>query len=612
MKTKKRLFKHCSQSLKTNAEDLFHQNASGKGFSPNSIFLFLNGIRKIPLILYFVLLLPAISWSQGFTISGTQLRDANGNNFIIKGFSVPTAWFTSDVNNNITNMRNKTNANCLRIVVTTSTPDAAWQTCVTNCIANKMIPMVELHDVTCGTSISQVQSMANWWAGKAWFLTRSDISKYILINIANEWGDWNMATNSPTTWRDGYLSAVSIMRNAGINTTLVIDAPNCGQDVQNGRTLRTYGPAVFNSDPRRNILFGVHMYCEWKNGGGSTISSGLPSIKNAGVPVYVGEFGFQHAEGSGTCDINEAQIISTCQSNGIGWQAWSWKGNGSPVQYLDLSSDWAGNSLSGWGNTVVNGSNGTKTAATASVFNSGGGGGGGTIGNGVYNIVVRHSGKSLDVNGASMADGAKVQQWTYGGGNNQKWTVTNLGDGTYSIRALHSGKGLDVNGASMADGAIVQQWFYGGGSNQRWRIESVGSGYYRIVNVNSSKCLDIVGASMSDGAATNQWTCSGNNNQSFQFNFLSARPANQTVTSSIPAVEADKKLPVAYPNPFNHSTLVEQSGSFTYNISDISGKIIEKGKRMNKLSTGSKLLPGIYFLRIHSANGTQVLKLIKN
>jgi hypothetical protein len=304
----------------------------------------------------------------GFTISGTQLRDANGNNFIIKGISVPTAWYITDVNNNIGNIRTRTGSNCLRIVVTTGSSDASWQTSVNNCIANKMIPMVELHDVTCGTSISQVQSMANWWASKKAFLTQPNIAKYILINIANEWGDWNMAQNSPTTWRDGYLSAVSIIRNAGINSTLVIDAPNCGQDVQNGRTLRTYGPTLINNDPRKNLLFAVHMYCEWKVGGGSSISSGLPSIKNAGIPVYVGEFGYQHAEGSGTCDIDESQIINTCQSNGIGWQAWSWKGNGSPVQYLDLSTDWAGTSLSSWGNTVVNGSNGTKTAGTASVF----------------------------------------------------------------------------------------------------------------------------------------------------------------------------------------------------------------------------------------------------
>lgn len=307
--------------------------------------------------------------SGGFTVSGTSLRDANGNNFIIKGFSVPTAWFVNDVNSNIANIRTRTGANCLRIVVTTSTSDAAWQASVNSCIANRMIPMVELHDVTCGTSISQVESMARFWASKASFLTRPDIAKYILINIANEWGNWDMAMNSPTTWRDGYRSAISIIRNAGINTTLVIDAPNCGQDVQNGRTLRTHGPDLISRDPRRNILFGVHMYCEWKPTGGSSITSGLPSIKSAGIPIYVGEFGFQHSEGSGTCDIDENAIITTAQSNGIGWQAWSWKGNGGGVEYLDMSVDWAGTNLSSWGTRVVAGANGTRTAATASVFN---------------------------------------------------------------------------------------------------------------------------------------------------------------------------------------------------------------------------------------------------
>ena len=29
---------------------------------------------------------------------------------------------------------------------------------------------------------------------------------------------------------------------------------------------------------------------------------------------------------------------------------------------------------------------------------------------------------ALDVNGVSTADGANVQIWTYGGGNNQQWT----------------------------------------------------------------------------------------------------------------------------------------------------------------------------------------------
>jgi hypothetical protein len=37
--------------------------------------------------------------------------------------------------------------------------------------------------------------------------------------------------------------------------------------------------------------------------------------------------------------------------------------------------------------------------------------------------VNRNSGKVIDVNGASTADGAAVIQWTDHGGNNQQWTL---------------------------------------------------------------------------------------------------------------------------------------------------------------------------------------------
>ena len=229
--------------------------------------------------------------------------------------------------------------------------------------------MVELHDVTYSTDKNALNNMAKFWASKSSFLTSAGIARYILINIANEWGDWAMANQNQSQWRDGYQQAITTIRNAGINTTLVVDAPGCGQDLRDGNTMKLYATGLQSYDPKHNLLFSVHMYCEWANGATSSVSIGLPSIKNAGIPVIVGEFGYQHDNGSGgTCDIPESTVISTCQSNGIGWLAWSWKGNGSPVQYLDLSNDWAGTSLSSWGNTVVNGSNGTKTAVTASVF----------------------------------------------------------------------------------------------------------------------------------------------------------------------------------------------------------------------------------------------------
>ncbi len=51
----------------------------------------------------------------------------------------------------------------------------------------------------------------------------------------------------------------------------------------------------------------------------------------------------------------------------------------------------------------------------------------GIIANGTYRIIARHSGKALDASGQGTANGTQIIQWAYGGGNNQRWTVTHRG-----------------------------------------------------------------------------------------------------------------------------------------------------------------------------------------
>lgn len=326
-------------------------------------------VTRVLTVLISGIILPWNLSAQGFKTVGSELHDANNNNFIMKGINVPLAWYVNDVNSNIAALKTNTNANTLRIVVQTSTADNSWQTCVQNCINNKIIPMVELHDVTGSTSTADLQKMATWWASKAAFLTKPEIAKYILINIANEWSTWQYA--NPTTnvaWKETYNACVKTIRDAGIKTTLVIDAPGYGQDGA-GKAILNNGLSMINADPQKNLLFSVHMYCEWANNSTLKIATDLPAIKEAGIPIIVGEFGYQHDDSKGgVCDIDESLIISTCQAKGIGWLAWSISGNSGGVEYLDLSTDFAGKNLSTWGKTIVNGTNGTKTAVTASVF----------------------------------------------------------------------------------------------------------------------------------------------------------------------------------------------------------------------------------------------------
>ena len=483
------------------------------------------------------------SWSQGFSISGTKLMDANGKNFILRGFAVPLSWFVSNVNSNIVNIKNKTNANCLRIVMNTTTSDADWQYCVKSCIANNMIPEVELHDQTCGTTSAGLADMANWWVSKKSFLTRPDIARYILINIANEWGDWNMAKNSPVSWRNAYKNAVSIMRKGGITTTLVIDAPDCGQDLINGSTVKSYAMAIFNSDSLKNCLFTVHLYGEWESTGGSKPSN-LPSIKNAGIPFVVGEF---------AASVDDTSVMNVCQRNKIGWMAWSWEGNSDPT-YTDMSYDWAGNNLTLWGNSAINYPNGIKnTSHIASVF-------AGDSGCTPTTII-----PYLQVNGGAWAQSAEIIAnvgdsvvigpqpatdglWKWVGpkgftastreitlGNIQpnqggyyiaSYTNTDscisdtaikisvvacsakdtsvISRATYKILSKFSGKSLDVYKSSIKDGALIKQMSPVDSANQEWVITDIGNGYWEIISGKSGKALNVVGGSTIIGASIEQ------------------------------------------------------------------------------------------------------------
>jgi hypothetical protein len=85
-------------------------------------------------------------------------------------------------------------------------------------------------------------------------------------------------------------------------------------------------------------------------------------------------------------------------------------------------------------------------------------GGGGIIGNGIYRIVARHSGKALEVAGFGETNGSNVQQWSYVWGENQRWMVTHLGNNQYSIIGAQSGKALDVSGWGTSNGSNVHIW----------------------------------------------------------------------------------------------------------------------------------------------------------
>ncbi|TYP77487.1 cellulase family glycosylhydrolase [Paenibacillus methanolicus] len=141
------------------------------------------------------------------------------------------------------------------------------------------------------------------------------------------------------------------------------------------------------------------------------------------------------------------------------------------------------------------------------------------IGN-YYRIVNRHSGKALDVNGYSTADGAAVNQYAYTGGYNQQWELLHVGLNNYQLINRNSGKVLEIGGWSSSDGAAAQQWAHSGlgGYNQQWQMIDVGGGYFEFKNVASGKYLEVFGWSTNDSATVGQWSLGNpyNFNQQWQ------------------------------------------------------------------------------------------------
>jgi hypothetical protein len=166
---------------------------------------------------------------------------------------------------------------------------------------------------------------------------------------------------------------------------------------------------------------------------------------------------------------------------------------------------------------------------------------GGAFGGNTYNLKVKHSGLSMDVNGGSQSEGASIIQWSTSEGLNQQWTFVKLDGLYYKIVAGHSGKVLAVQDASTANNAnIIQQTYTAGDTpNDEWKLDDMGGGYYRIVNRYSGKAIDMPGANMNPSTAFIQYTPSTADNQKFQLIQLNVPEGVYNLTVKHSGLNAD-------------------------------------------------------------------------
>ncbi|MEV0176829.1 RICIN domain-containing protein [Streptomyces sp. NPDC050803] len=138
-------------------------------------------------------------------------------------------------------------------------------------------------------------------------------------------------------------------------------------------------------------------------------------------------------------------------------------------------------------------------------------------GDAYYELVSVRSGKVLDVNGFSTADGTRIQQYTDQNTANQQWRLKSAGDGYYELVNRNSGKVLGIAGNSTAQAAAAEQQTDSSSTSQEWRIDEVsGSDAVTLTSRRSGQVLDVSGGSTADGAVVVQYPGRGTTNQQWK------------------------------------------------------------------------------------------------
>ena len=150
--------------------------------------------------------------------------------------------------------------------------------------------------------------------------------------------------------------------------------------------------------------------------------------------------------------------------------------------------------------------------------------------NGTYYIKTAGGDKVLDVESASVNNGANIRIASKGSGNSQKFILEYLNNGYYRIINSGSGKVLEADSNGTGNGTNIQQNKWAAGMHQEWRIARRGSGYQIVSAVDPTKVLDVEGGILADKANVQLYVNNGAGEEYWTFSKVSS--------STVPAADS--------------------------------------------------------------------------
>lgn len=290
----------------------------------------------------------------GFHTDGVRLLDANGKEFLMRGYNYSYAW-QKELWGAAFSTAKKYNCNALRIQLSDGQKSLGGycdadqvSKLISSCKDNHFIGVFNVQDTGGGNDANVLLHAADYWVEIKNAVIGQE--KYCIVNIGNEWmgspgrdcnGEWG--NYQENLWSDTYIEAVRRIRSAGIKNTLMIDCNGYGQyaDIiwKEGQRILDEDKKYFK-DGKPNIIFSIHFYekaCYWdyEKGVGSRVAHSIDKALSIGAPVCIGEYAYSRKSEEWKMDWETIQDYSKTMN--IGYLGWSFTGNGdAESQGLDM------------------------------------------------------------------------------------------------------------------------------------------------------------------------------------------------------------------------------------------------------------------------------------
>lgn len=253
-------------------------------------------------------------------VEGTQLTDSHGNAVQLKGISTHgIAWFPGYINTEcFGQLRQEWNANVIRLAMYTAEENGYCSggdqeeqrrlvkegvRCATE---NDMYVIIDWHILSDSNPNMHLEEAKAFFAEMSAEFAGYNNVLYEICNEPNGGTDWK-------TIKEYAEEVIPVIRENAAESIIIVGTPNWSQYVDQAAAEPIEGYA--------NLMYTLHFYAATHK---EELRNTMVSAVEAGLPVFVTEYGICDASGNGVLDIGQAELwVSTMNEYGISYAAWN-------------------------------------------------------------------------------------------------------------------------------------------------------------------------------------------------------------------------------------------------------------------------------------------------